>query len=475
MTKSFIDYLQDIKNTDGRNTTKELLKDCFADHGTDARAYFATAFGDVNTHIGKRRMRDIADIERNADCDTVGDEIVAADAYTLDTDISFHASLARAVDDLQASQTEADQRETIRANILRGPTPERARWKVQAILQDVTIGAGIKTINQALSDTDMDPIPNFQVMLARSHDPDALDELDYPVIAEQKRDGIRAIFRNCTFDGEPLDGWEVRSRRGNKLYGCQHIIDALDDTFHDTSRIIIDGELVADNGSFSDLQSYVRSQDDRDEDLDVNLCVFDTPMHREGAPDGVTIVDMDSRTETRQTNVGLLFRDERGDGAPIYRIESQVCETPDELRDYFTASAGTAEGEGLIIKDPTAPYKQSRSTKWKKLKHDSNEIDLRIVDWEESDNTKYAGDCGALIAEDASGTLQTKIGTGLTDEQRADIADDFESYRDMAVTVQYQDVTQAQDSDQLSLRFPRVKAIRHDTTADDASDMEVTV
>ena len=113
--------------------------------------------------------------------------------------------------------------------------------------------------------------------------------------------------------------------------------------------------------------------------------------------------------------------------------------------------------EGIMIKDPEAPYECKRSVAWLKLKP-FIEVSLTVVATEEGTG-KNVGKMGALVCEgiDDGKAIRVNVGSGFTDQQR----DEFWSCRvdGQVVEVRADAVTQNQDGT-YSLRFPRFKSFR---------------
>jgi DNA ligase-1 len=115
--------------------------------------------------------------------------------------------------------------------------------------------------------------------------------------------------------------------------------------------------------------------------------------------------------------------------------------------------------EGIMIKDPNAPYECKRSVAWLKLKP-FIEVTLSVVDTEEGTG-KNAGKLGALVCEgeDDGKTIRVNVGSGLTDEQRSSFWEYKHDCINMLVEVRADAVTQNQDGT-YSLRFPRFMRFR---------------
>ena len=115
--------------------------------------------------------------------------------------------------------------------------------------------------------------------------------------------------------------------------------------------------------------------------------------------------------------------------------------------------------EGIMMKDPTAPYECKRSTAWLKLKP-FIEVSLEIIGVEEGTG-RNEGRLGALVCTgvDDGRNIVVNVGSGFDDSER----DSFWNARDRIlgdiVEVRADAVTQNQDGT-YSLRFPRFKLFR---------------
>lgn len=123
-------------------------------------------------------------------------------------------------------------------------------------------------------------------------------------------------------------------------------------------------------------------------------------------------------------------------------------------------------GEGVMLNVANANYVHKRTDallKYKQVKH----IDMLVLDLLEGEG-KYENMCGALMCvlrrEDGS-TIQTKVGSGLSDYQRDLWWRNPELIVGKIVQIAYHEVTQAAHEKSLklySLRFPRLVKIRND-------------
>lgn len=255
---------------------------------------------------------------------------------------------------------------------------------------------------------------DFRPMLACEAD---LTKLKFPLLASPKLDGIRAIVR---------DG--VVYSRSNKPIPNKFVQDRFKHLEH------FDGELIVGEPTAHDVYrqttSHVMAHDKQG--FDVRFYVFDHVQHL-GKPYDIRIENLPVTGKPagvithRQHVVGSL--------AELLTIEDIA------LNDGY---------EGLILRDPTAPYKMGRSTmkegyllKLKRMCTDEATI-IGFIEREHNGNiatvnelgrTKRSshragksgrGDLGALVCR--FGAIEFNIGTGFTDSDRAAIWENQSDY-----------------------------------------------
>lgn len=117
--------------------------------------------------------------------------------------------------------------------------------------------------------------------------------------------------------------------------------------------------------------------------------------------------------------------------------------------------------DGLILRDPHGTWTRGNGTTGEiiKIKRVLS-YDLRVIGWEPGKG-KHEGRCGALVVDFNGKRLS--VGTGLTDQQRDNIAHYYrDDWHGAIVEVEAMDLS----SDGL-LREPRFKGIRHDKLSPD--------
>lgn len=244
----------------------------------------------------------------------------------------------------------------------------------------------------------------FRPMLATDAD---LDKLRFPLLASAKLDGVRAVVR---------DG--VVFSRSNKPIPNAHVQKLFGKYTH------FDGELIVGDPTskacYRDTISGVMSVDG---EPDVKLYVFD----HVGEPSHL-----------------YNFRAERLTKSKHVVVHEQVmCLTLEDILKYEEQCLD-AGYEGLILRDPNAPYKQGRSTVKEgyllKLKRFVDD-EATVIGFEErmhngnvatvnelgrtarsshKENKSGRGDLGALLLRHSSG-IEFSCGTGFTDGERGEI------------------------------------------------------
>lgn len=262
----------------------------------------------------------------------------------------------------------------------------------------------------------------FRVMLATDYDPCALR---FPVLASPKLDGIRAYVK----DGVVLS-------RQNKPIPNRHVQALFSKYEH------FDGELVV--GEPTDPMCYRKTMSgvmSEDGSPDVTFWVFDY------------LEDLNRPYYLR--NPHTTAHRLQHPCTPLPHVE---LVTLDELREYEAGCLALGY-EGVILRDPDAPYKNGRSTvregfllKVKTFLDAEAEVvgfaerlaNLNEATIDERGFTKRSshkehkvgrGDLGALIVE--WNGFQFNIGTGFTDAEREHIWDNREKYHGQLVKFKY--------------------------------------
>lgn len=275
----------------------------------------------------------------------------------------------------------------------------------------------------------------FKPMLATDAD---LDKLKFPLLASAKLDGIRAIVRGGVVysrSNKPLPNHYVQIRLGR----FEHF----------------DGELsVGDPTSktcYRDTVSQVMS--DEKNGYDLQFHVFDHVQHLDEPYSIRSRILRDTMVKLDETERGLI------EGLQVHlHCQHHVSTLPDLLElEEIMLNHGY---EGLILRDPEAPYKMGRSTVKEgyllKLKrfmdaefevigfeermHNANEAQTNELGRTKRSSAMAGlegrGDLGAIVVRNADG-LVFNVGTGFNDADRAEIWAHRNKYLGQRAKVKY--------------------------------------
>ena len=298
------------------------------------------------------------------------------------------------------------------------------KWYSKILQKDLRIGIGVKLINSAIPNL----IPVFQAMLATKFE-------KYPddFIMQVKVDGVRALYNTSTAT--------LHTRNGKVLEGYDDIIKA----YKDTPRgYMIDGEIASNNFQSTMMDAFRKSD------------------HKEGVHYVFDAIPLDDFWNGR-CEIPLINR--------IYRLDEIKPNNKDiqqlfharhfkiyESKEFYESSLACGY-EGIMIKDTYGAYECKRSKLWQKMKLKET-YDLMVVGINYGDPmSKYDGMVGSLIC-DFDG-VEVGVGSGLSDTQRKEWADDINLIVGKMVEVEAQEVTDNMKGTQ-SLRFPVLKSIRED-------------
>jgi DNA ligase 1 len=326
-------------------------------------------------------------------------------------------------------------------------------WYRRILIKDLRCGVSEKTINKVVEKKYADYIiPIFSCQLAHdsaNHE----SKLTGKKLIEVKLDGVRVLTVVRT-DGR-IDQF---SRNGKELVNFPHIVEQISAVVKNEPPpydLVLDGEVMS--SSFQDLMKQVhRKSDVQSNDAVLNL--FDVIPLSEFEKG-----EWDKRQSDRSDFV-YYWHKKHKDVLPNVTVvghELVDLDTEEGSKRFREINALAVAGgyEGIMIKDPEAPYECKRSVAWLKLKP-FIEVTLSVSHIEEGTG-RNEGRLGALVCRgvDDGKDILVNVGSGFSDSER----DIFWSYRTslpgQLVEVRADAVTQNQDGS-FSLRFPRFLRFR---------------
>jgi DNA ligase-1 len=322
------------------------------------------------------------------------------------------------------------------------------------LIKDLRCGVSEKTVNKVAKKLKKPEysVPVFECQLAHdsaNHE----SKVTGKKLVERKLDGVRCL---TVIDHESRTVTQY-TRNGKVLENFAHITEYLSGFIDEFGRsYVLDGEIMSN--SFQDLMKQVhRKSDVKTGDAVLNL--FDI----------IPLVEFKQGKSTmgqkRRSQFLKGFENIFNDSGFItivpqkeFNLDSLVDEI--EFKDYMKEMID-AGYEGVMLKDLDAKYECKRSVSWLKIKP-FIEVSLSVTAVEEGTG-KNEGKLGALVCEgvDDGKRIVVNVGSGLTDEQRAEFWEAKDTLVGQVVEVRADAATRSQDSEDIwSLRFPRFLRFR---------------
>lgn len=309
---------------------------------------------------------------------------------------------------------------------------------IQLLSKTLRLGVTAKTVNKVIPGL----IPEWEVQQAFP-----LEKYPFkpgtPFWLTQKLNGVRATY----YKGR------LYARSGAPYEGLDHIVSILEAYLGD--RFVADGELtlfnrgeMSDNEAFRVATGIINS--DAPEKPEICYTVFD--MIQTSEFDGECFTPYYDR---RQLLDGS-FLDE-GPDSPVRVLPPLYYGTDQAMIEVFLDRMVREDKEGVMV-NLNVPYQRKRHRGILKVKRFYT-MDLPIVGAEEG-NGKFSGMLGALILDFKGNEL--RVGSGFTDEQRAEFWSRREDLPGTLCEVKYKEISSDKKTGQESLQFPVFIALRPD-------------
>ncbi len=325
-------------------------------------------------------------------------------------------------------------------------------WYRRILIKDLRCGVSDKTINKVVEKKYADyTVPTFSCQLA--HDSANHEgKLTGKKLVEVKLDGVRVITIVWP-DGRVLQF----SRNGKELVNFEHITEQISKVAHGFNEpMVLDGEVMS--SSFQDLMKQVHRKE--------NVAAGDAVLH---LFDYLTLTEFEAGGigSAKQIHRSVMLTEwyhQNKEQLPNVEVVGSQEIDLDSLagRALFKGINQQAIDlgyEGIMIKDPSAPYECKRTTSWLKLKP-FIEVTLEVKDVEEGTG-RNVGRLGALVCEgdDDSRHIRVNVGSGFSDSDRDTFWNSRNDVLGKLVEVRADAITQNQDGS-YSLRFPRFLKFR---------------
>ena len=327
------------------------------------------------------------------------------------------------------------------------------------LIKDLRCGVSEKTVNKIAKDFPQYSVPIFTCPLAHdsaNHEKKMIGKKQ----VEVKLDGVRVItiIRGDTSHKQACKV-EMFSRNGKQFHNFGHIITEIEAVVKEKQPpydLVLDGEVMSAN--FQDLMKQVHRKDGKQSE-DAVLHLFDM------CPLSEFQKGLWDKPQSFRSQAVKAWVDENKQ--VLKHVETLDWEDVDldtqEGQDRFVElNKAAVDGgyEGVMIKDPNAPYECKRTHRWRKAKP-FIEVTLNVVAVEEGTG-RNEGRLGAVIVkgEDDGYTYHLNCGSGFTDSQRDQFWTERDNLIGSLIEIRADARTKSQDSDTYSLRFPRFKTFR---------------
>lgn len=316
------------------------------------------------------------------------------------------------------------------------------KWYIRALLKNMRVGINLNNYNKIREKQNLPLIESFYVKLANSISEQELENLKYPILVEQKFDGIRCIV---DYNRKRLNKVILFSRSGNDI--TEQLPEIVKDIKvfcynNGIQRIILDGEIISKD--FNTLQKRLgRLKENLNEDESLTYIIFDIAKYN----------NVDYKSHTLSYRKKVLENFKFINTKSIYFSLHKIANNKDEILDIFN-DVLSFDGEGVMIKELESLYTNDRNA-WYKLKP-ILETDVKIADVKYGSGKNH-NKISSLICEDEKG-IKVSVGSGLTDNDIEIINKLYKENKliNTFIEIEYQEKTKN------SYRFPRFKRFRFD-------------
>jgi len=311
------------------------------------------------------------------------------------------------------------------------------RWVFETVLLKKAMNFGTSLVNKVMVTKTGKFIPEFDCMLADADQP-KLSEVTYPVVAQLKLDGFRAVYfpDSKTFIGR--NGKAIRNQNLQNYFA----------KLSKNQTYVLDGELYSDTLNFNQISSVLNSED---KPLDgIYYCVYDC-VPKYNWIEQTYDVPYRNRWELLETLSKLWNMDN------VKVITGITANNEQEVAEFYKDALNKGY-EGLMLKGINGTYQWKRvsvkSQIMMKLKP-SDEYDGKIIGTEEGEG-KIVGQLGKLIVRVDGIKNEVGVGTGFSEEQRKEFWKNRNQLVGEWIRMKAFEVTEGKES----LRFPVFLAIR---------------
>lgn len=345
-----------------------------------------------------------------------------------------------------------DARDAIELCLKTAKQDEWNFWYRRILIKDLKCGVSEKTINNVAKKQKRKEfeVPLFTCQLAHGFE-DNEKKASGNRLVEVKLDGVRVL--TVVYPNGRVDQY---SRNGKELVNFELIKEQFAKTVTGiTEPVVFDGEVMS--SSFQDLMKQVHRKSNVKAD-DAVLHLFDF-LPLSAFEKGKYSTKQTDRITKLQAWKNLW--EEETSNIQILDHEVVDLNSTEGKKRFKEINQRAIDGgyEGIMIKDPNAPYECKRTTSWLKLKP-FIEVSLAINNVEEGTG-RNEGRLGAFVCEgeDDGKNISVNVGSGFSDSDRDLFWGSRSKLIGQIVEVRADAITKNQDGS-YSLRFPRFLRFR---------------
>jgi len=263
---------------------------------------------------------------------------------------------------------------------------------------------------------------------------DYIDKVDWSVgqIVDQKLNGIACII---TKEG-------AFSRTNERFFAIPHILEELEPVFKKFPDAYLQGELFNPNyvtqlNKIAELVAVTR----KEKDITPELLTESKKMVQYHLYDGYGFYDVNINTEgdmRRHKLKNLIFEFK---SKSVFLVKYTICYSFDEMLTYYSSYIKYQMGEGVIIRDPTAPYVHKRTKALLKYKK-SESAEFKVISVEEG-TANWAGCAKFVWCELPNGKKDNKFKSNIKGDQKhlRKVYENREDYIGQMITVDFQELS----------------------------------
>lgn len=440
LIRRFLNLINKLKETSGRIDKENILKEYQDDD--DIKALFQFIFNPyIVTGISNKKLSKYKDNYNEWSKDFE----VPREYWYLD--------LLDFINHFKSHNTGTDFDVKLLVNYSQQYTEEEKELFYNIITKDVKVGVQPTTLNKIYG---KDFIPQFSVQLAQKYfdDPERLLPQNTNYILTTKLDGVRAVIIKTD------ESVEIFSRQGQTF---ENLVEIERDAKQLPSGYVYDGELLLDNKNNLDSKDLYRatmkivSSDDVKRDIIFN-CFDCLPI--EDFKNGIyktPCIERKTALHNLLSMSNLYF---------IKEVEMLYSGNDQSQITYWLDKITSEGGEGVMINIADAPYECKRTKGLLKVKKFQS-ADVKVIDIEEGTGVNK-NSLGAVKVEfiGPNNKIYTcKVGSGFKQDERIYFWNHKDEILGKIIEIDYFEITNNQQNDDYSLRFPTWKGIiRFDKT-----------